>query len=69
MKFEFVEKTVYSFIENDEVYKIGFGKEPFGMVHSLGKKFVSVRKHSNGKIVKVNPKELYRGVEWHQHNK
>ncbi len=67
--FERFEKTVFSFIEGDEVYRIGGDGTPFGMVVSLGRVKVKVKKHSNGKMVRMCPKELYLGKNWHEHNK
>ena len=61
-------KTVYAFIEGDEVYKVGT-REPMGMVVSLGTKRVKVRKHSDKKMVYMEPSKLYLGKEWHEYNK
>ena len=64
-----VEKTVHSFIEGDEVYKITGDGTPLGMVTSIGRTKVKVKKHSNGKEVRMCPKDLYLGKDWHEYNK
>ena len=63
-----ISKTIHSFIKGDEVYVVGGNGSPLGMVFNLGTTNVCVKRHDNGKVVRVDPKILYRGVEWHEHN-
>ena len=61
-------KSVYAFLEGDEVYKVGT-QNPLGMVSSIGTKRVKVKRHSDGKMVYMDPSKLYLGKEWHEYNK
>ena len=61
-------KTTHSFIRGDEVYKVG-NPEPVGMVVSLGKSKVMVKRHDDGREVPMDPTFLYLGKDWHYYNR
>jgi hypothetical protein len=61
-------KTVWAFIRGDEVYRVG-NTEPLGMVVSLGDRNVMVKRHEDGKVVAMDPNNLYLGKDWHRYNK
>jgi len=61
-------KTVHAFLIGDEVYLVG-QKEPFGMVRSVNKVTITVKRHSDNHRVRINPNNLYVGADWQEYNK
>lgn len=50
-------RTIYSFVRGDEVYNVG-ETTPLGMVVGFGSKNVIIKRHSDGKRVRVDPNKI-----------